>query len=168
MTVFLKKYKWSIFYWTILLCFLLYFTSRQNQYYLDQDIEEFKTRYLIPTLIWAFGLFAIGLFAFWIMKTRTAKQAAISFLSTVLTFAFIIFIFQDIFLGFALFVNRQITKGKIAKTYQASFMTGTEHSKRNFNPYEPATGRIINDKKLVNEFYKPALKQNDHFVLPMK
>jgi hypothetical protein len=168
MTAFFKKYKWTILYWAILLFFLLYFAPRQSKYYLDQDIKSFKTHYLIPTLIWFFGLLAVGLFIFWVIRTKSVKQPALWFLSTALTFAFIIFIFQDIFLGIALFANRQITKGKIAKTYQASFVAGADHSKRNFYPYDSSTKQIINDRKLINELYKSELKQNDNIALPMK
>lgn len=168
MTAFFKKYKWTILYWTILLFLLLYFAPRQSKYYLDQDIKHFKTNYLIPTLIWTFGLLAVGLLIFWSLKTKSAKKPALWFLSTVLTFAFIIFIFQDIFLGIALFANRQVTKGKIAKTYEASFMAGTDHSKSNFYPYETSTGKITHDQKLINELYQPELKQNDKIALPMR
>ncbi len=168
MTAFLKKYKWTILYWAILLFFLIYFAPRQSKYYLDQDIKQFKTLYLIPTLIWAFGLLAVGLFISWLIKTKSVKQPTLWFLSTILTFAFIIFIFQNIFLGIALFANRQVTKGKVAKTYQASFMAGTDYSKSNFYPYETSTGHIISDRKLINELYQPELKQNDKLALPMK
>lgn len=168
MTVFFKKYKWTILYWAILLFFLLYFAPRQSKYYLDQDIKQFKTLYLIPTLIWTFGFLAAGLFIFWSIKTKSVKQPTLWFLSTVLTFAFIIFFFQEIFLGIALFANRQVTKGKIAKTYEVTFTAGTDHSKSNFYPYESSTGQIINDRKLINELYQPKLKQNEKIALPMK
>jgi hypothetical protein len=155
-------------YWTILLFLLFYFAPRQSKFYLDQDIKQFKTSYLIPTLIWIFGLLAVGLFIFWMRKPRSLKNSALWFLSTALTFAFILFIFQDIFLGLALFANRQVIKGKVAKTYQASFTAGADHVKSNFYPYEPLTGKIINDRKLVNKLYRPELKQNDKVVLPMQ
>jgi small-conductance mechanosensitive channel len=167
MTAFFKKYKWTILYWAILLFFLLYFAPRQSKYYLEQDIKQFKTLYLIPTLIWTFGLLAVGLFVFWLIKTKSAKQSTIWFLSTALTFAFIIFIFQNTFLGIALFANRQITKEKVIKTYQASFMAGTDISKNNFSPYDPSTKHISIDTKLINELYHTGLKQNDTIVLAM-
>jgi hypothetical protein len=168
MTAFLKKYKWTILYWAILLFFLLYFVPNQNKYYIEQDIKQFKTLYLIPILIFAFGLFAVGLFVFGLIKTKSANQSAIWFLSIVLTFAFIIFFFQSIFLGIALFANRQVTKGKVTKIYQASFLAGAEHSKINFHPYEPSSGQLITDRILVNELYQPGLKQDDKIVLPMR
>jgi hypothetical protein len=167
MTTFFKKYKWTILYWAILLFILLYFAPRQSKYYLEQDIKQFKTLYLIPTLIWTFGLLAVGLFVFWLIKTKSAKQSAIGFLSTALTFAFIIFIFQNIFLGIALFANRQITKEKVTKIYQASFMAGADNSKNNFTPYDPLTKHISIDTKLINELYHTGLKQNDTIVMTM-
>lgn len=167
MTAFFKKYKWTILYWTILLFFLLYFAPRQSKYYLDQDIKEFKAHYLIPSLIWIFSILAVGLFVFWVIKTKSVKQPTLWFLSTVLTFVFIIFIFQNIFLGVALFANRQVTKEKVSKTYQASFMVGTDNSKANFSPYDLSTKHICIDPKLINELYHTSIKQNDTLVLTM-
>jgi hypothetical protein len=146
---------------------VLYFAPRQSKYYLDQDIKQFKTNYLIPTLIWTFGLLAVGLLVFWLIKTQSVKKSALWFLSTALTFAFIVFIFQDIFLGIALFANRQIKKEKVIKTYLASFMAGTDNSKSNFGPYDPSTKHISIDTKLINELYHTGVKQNDTLVLTM-
>jgi hypothetical protein len=167
MTAFLKKYKWTIFFWIIFLFIVLYFAPKQSRYYLDQDIEQFKTHYLIPTLIWSFGLLLVTLLVYWLLKTKSVKQSAIGFLSVALSFAFIIFIFQDIFLGVALFVNRQITRGTVIKTYQASFMAGTDNSKNNFSLYDPLTKHISLDKKLINDLYNGSLKQNDTITLTM-
>ena len=168
MTEFLKKYKWTIFYWIILLFIVLYFAPRQSKYYLDQDIKKFKTHYLIPTLIWTCGLLAVGLLVFWLLKTKAIKQSVVGFISVVVGLAFIIFIFQDIFLGVALFVNRQFKRDKVTKIYQASFMVGTDHSKNNFSPYDPSTKHISIDKKLINELYNVSLNQNDTITLTME
>ena len=168
MTAFFKKYKWTIAYWVILLFLGLYFAPTQSKYYLDQDIKEFKTLYLIPTLVWTFGLLAVGLFVFWLIRTKSIKQSPLWFLSTALTFAFIIFFFQNIFLGIALFANRQVTKGKVAKTFQTAFTAGVDQTKSNFHLYEPLTGQILFDRKLVNKLYKPELKSGDTVVLPMR
>ena len=167
MKAFFKKYKWTILYWIILLFLLLYFAPRQSKYYIDHDITQFKTLYLIPTLIWTFGLIAVGLFLFWLITTKSIKQSGLWFLSTALTFAFIIFILQSIFLGLALFANRLIVREKITKIYQASFMVGTDNSKNNFSPYEPSTKHISIDRKLINEIYHIGVKQNDTLVLTM-
>lgn len=168
MIAFVKKYSGRILFWAILLFFLLIFTPGQRKYYLDQDIKLFRTNYLIPVLAWTFGLLSFGLFVYWIIKTKSVKQPGLWFLSTALAFAFIIFIFQDIFLGIALFANRQVTKGKVAKTYQASFMAGADHSKTYFYPYETSTGKLVYDRKLINELYQPGLKQNEKIALPMR
>jgi hypothetical protein len=168
MAAFFKKYKWTMLYWVILLFFGLYFAPRQSKYYLEQDIKEFKTLYLIPTLVWTFGLLAVGLFVFWLIQTKSIKRSTLWFLLTTLTFSIIIFFFQNIFLGIALFANRQVTNGKAAKTFQATFMAGVNQTKSNFHLYEPLTGQIIVDRKLINELYKPELKQKDTVVLPMR
>ncbi len=168
MTAFFKKYYGIIFYWIIVSFILLYFAPKQSKYYLDQDIKLFKTIYLIPTLIVFFGLFAAGLFTFWLIKTKSAKKATFSFLVTALIFVFIFFIFQNVFLGLALFANRQMTKGKITKIYKASFMVGADHSKSNFYLYDSSTGQIINDKKLVNKLYRLELKQNNNIAVSME
>lgn len=148
--------------------FLLYFAPRQSDYYLDQDIKLFKTHYLIPILVWTFGLLAVGLFIYLLIKTKSVKGSTLWFISTALTFAFIIFIFQNIFLGIALFANRQVQKEKVAKTFQASFMAGAEQTMSNFHLYEPLTRQILIDRKLVNKLYRPELKQNDTVYLPMR
>ncbi len=118
--------------------------------------------------MWFFGLIAVGLFVFWLLKTKSIRQSTIGFLLISLFFTLIFFITQNIFLGIALFINRQIAKGETTKTYQASFMTGVDNSKSKFYLYEPSTGQIINDRKLINELYKSELKQNDKIILPMK
>ncbi len=151
MTAFFRQYRWTILYWTILLFLIFYFAPRQSKYYFDQDIQQFKTLYLIPTLIWTLVLLAIGLFVYWLIKTKSVKQSTLWFLSTALTFAFIFFIFQNIFLGIALFANRQITKEKIIEKYQASFMAGTDNSKNNLSLHNISTKHISIDIKLINE-----------------
>ena len=167
MTVFFKKYKWTILYGAIIFFFLFYFTPRQSKYYLDRDIKQFKAIYLIPTLIWIFGFLAFGLLVFWSIKTKSAKQSITAFLSTIFTFGFIIFFFKDIFLGIALFANRQTSKEKITQTYESYFMSDSDYSKNNFLPYDPLTKGIISDPKLINELYHPGLKQNDTVILTM-
>ena len=167
MTAFFKKYKWPILYWTILLFFLLYFAPRQSKFYLEQDIKQFKTVYLIPTLLWTFALLAVGLLVFWLVKTKSVKESILWFFATALIFAFILFFFQDIFLGMALFANRQIKKEKVVKTYEASFMTGTDNSKNNFIPYDLSTNHVASDTKLINQLYNTQVKQNDTLILTM-
>jgi hypothetical protein len=169
MTAFLKKYKWTIIYWIIILFFLLYFTPRQTKYYLNQDIEQFKTLYLIPTLIWIFGLLAAGLFVFWLIKTKSVGRSLLWFLSTTLTFAFIIFIFQDIFLGGVLFLNRQFKTGQIQKAYEVHYFADTDNALNNFIPYDIATKQsIVFDRKLQNALYQDGLKQNDTVRLQLE
>ena len=152
---------------TIIFILVFYFGPRQEKYYLDQDIKQFKTVYLVPTLIWTLGILSFGLFVFWLIKTKSFNRSVIWFLSTILTFSFIIFFFQNILLGLALFANRQIKGEKVIKTYHASFMAGTDNSKSNFILYDASTKHITSDKKLVNELYQEGIKENDTLQLTM-
>lgn len=169
MTSFIIKHKWTIIYWVVVLFSLLYFTPQQRKYYLEQDIKQFKTQHLLPTLIWVFGFIAFGLFIFWLKKTKSLLQSGVGFLKIAAIFAFIIFIFQDIFLGTALFINRQINIGNAQKTYVAHFFAGTELIKNNLMPYDLSSGKtIVFDNKLKNEVYYHGLKQNDTIRLQLK
>jgi hypothetical protein len=165
MTAFLKKHKWTILYWVILLFIVLYFAPRQNKYYLDNDIDYFKTQYLRPILLWTGGVIPVGLFLFWLIRTKSIKQSAIGFAYVVVALAFFLFIFQDIFLGASLFINRQLKRDSVQKIYQANYMAGTDQSKSNFIPYDLTTKQISIERKLINKLYTVGLKQNDTISL---
>ena len=168
MTQFFKKYKWTILYITVIIFLYCFFVPVQKEYYLESDIKKFKSQYLIPTLISLFGIISFGFFIYLLIKTRAIKQSIFHFLYTVLIFTGSILVFHDVFLGVALFLNRQIQKGKITKVYFANFITETEFNKSNFYPCDLTTGQIIIDENLKNKLYKPELKQLDQITLPMK
>ena len=168
MTEFFKKYRGKIIYLTVLTILVFYFTPRQRQYYLDQDILKFKDQYLIPALIWTFGLLAVGLLIFWLIKYKDYKKSIFGFISTVTVYAFTIFFFQDIFLGFSLFINRQSSKETIEKKYKASLIDEDEKSKNFVTFFDLASGKIVNDNKIINKFYSTELKNNDTFKLELK
>lgn len=162
------KYKWTILYWAILVFLLFYFVPKQKQYYLDDDIKQFKSTYLLPGLAIFFGILAVGLLIYWIYKGGFLIKLIKAFFWLTLYLAFLIFIFQDVFLGIALFTNRQIQTGKLAKSYKASYLAGEEPTKANFHCYDMETGKIIINSKLLNKLYRPGIQQNDILVLPMK
>jgi hypothetical protein len=169
MKSFIIKHKWTVIYWFIVLFSLFYFTPQQRKYYLDQDIKQFKTQSLLPALIWIFGFIAFSLFIFWLKRTKSLLQSGVGFLKLAAIFAFIIFIFQDIFLGTALFINRQISIGNSQKTYTAHSFSGTELAKNNFILYDLSSkNSIVFDNKLKNEVYYHGLKQNDTIRLQLK
>ena len=167
MKKFVQKYKWRILYFSILLFLLLFFAPAQHKYYLDEDIQVFRSVHFIPALILIFGFVSIALFIYWLFSTRSLKKSTRRLLSISLVFAFVLFVFQDIFLSIGLFANRQVAKEKITKVYYTSFMAGTDHSKKYMIVYEPLTGHSSGDKKLVNELYQAGLKERDTVKLSM-
>ena len=165
MKAFLNKHKRAILFWVIFLSIVLYFAPRQSEYYLDNDISDFKKHNLQPTLIWTGSILCIGLLVFWLIKTKSIKQLLTPFLSVTLTTAAFLFIFQDIFLAASLFVNRQFKRDNIQKNYIANYMSDTDQTKSNFIPFDISENQMSIDKKLINKLYKVGLKQNDTIPL---
>jgi len=165
MKAFLLKYKRKIIFWIVFLAIVLYFAPRQHDYYLDGDIDNFKSTYLVPTLIWT-GLVTSIIIVFIVFaKTKSIKHSAASFFSVGVTLAFFLFIFQDIFLGAALFLNRQFRRDYIQRTYVAGYWVGASETKENFVPRDLSTKYTSIDKKLINKLYNPGLKSKDTIIL---
>ncbi|MGC4104071.1 hypothetical protein [Ferruginibacter sp.] len=168
MIAFIKKYKWKIVYWIILLFVVLYFAPDQNKYYLDDDIKNFKTRHLQPVLVYTGIITPVGFFIYRLINTRSVKQAAIGFAYLAFTLACLLFIFRDVLLGASLFLNRQFKKSTVQKLYQATYLAGGDHAKKNFVPYDLATKQISIDNKLINKLYSSDLSQNDTIRLNLE
>lgn len=65
-------------------------------------------------------------------KTKSLKPSDVLFLSVGVTHALYLFIFQDLFLGGALFLNRQFKRDTLNKPYLIGYMAGTDKTKDNF------------------------------------
>jgi len=102
---------------------------------------------------------------FVLKKTKSIRQAGFAFLSVGVTAAFYLFIFQDLFLGASLFINRQIKRNSIQRIYVVNYLAGTDKTKDNFFPYDLLTKHSSSDRKLINKLYNQALKQNDTVIL---
>ena len=153
MKAFLTKYKWKIIFWLVFGTIVLYFIPRQTSYYLEDDIDWFKKGYLSSFLIWTGIILSLVVLGLLLFKTRSIKQSAISFIVASATIAFLLFIFQDIFLGTALFVNRQFKSGEIKRGYVVNYMAVANRTKTNFDLYDIKTGHISIDHKLINILY---------------
>jgi len=167
MTAFLNKHKRTIIFWIVFSSIVLYFAPRQSEYYFDNDIKHFKTQYLQPILVWTGVAISVGLFLYWLVTTKSVKQSTISFGYVVLTLAFYLFIFQNMFLGASLFINRQFKSESLEKSYRVTYMTGRDNSKANFIPYDITAKQISIDRKLINKLYTADLKQNDTIKLKL-
>lgn len=168
MKQFLKKYQSRIIFWGILILIVVYLAPRQRNFYLNEDIEYFETKYLTPILIgvWIFvsALFLI----FLLVKVRPLVNAFYTTLYISVFVAFFLFIFQDLFLAGSLFINRQFKRESITKTYLASYLYGTDINKSNFFPYDISSKHISIDSKLKEQLYYPELKQNDTIILQLE
>jgi hypothetical protein len=161
MKAFLSKYKWRIVYWTVFLAIVLYFVPRQSNFYLDNDIKAFKQTYLTRILLWTGSVASVAVFILVLVNAKSLKQSATAFISAAVTIAFLLFIFQDVFLGFALFLNRQFKLDTFQKSYAIGYLADTEQTKHNFVPYDIAAKQTTVDKKLIDKIYRQDLKQFD-------
>jgi len=168
MKQFLKKHRSRIIFWGIFILIVVYLAPRQSNFYLDEDIEYFKTKYLTPTLIGVWIFASVVFLIFLLAKVRPLMEAfyTILYFSTVV--GFFLFIFQDIFLAGSLFINRQFKRESITKTYLASYLYGTDINKSNFFPYDISNKHIATDSKLKEQLYYPGLKQNDTIILQLE
>ena len=165
MRTFLLKYKTQIIFWIIFSAIVLYFAPRQHDYYLDDDIDSFKEAHLTPFLVWTSIIVSILVTVVVFVYTKSFKKAGISLLSVSVILAFYLFIFQDIFLGGALFLNRQYKRDTLSKPYVISYMAGTDKKRDNFYPYDLSSKHFSIDRKLLNKLYSFEKNQNDTVIL---
>jgi hypothetical protein len=165
MKQYLKKHQWQLIFGSIFLILVLYFAAKQKDFYLEDDIETFKTQYLQPGLIVAgFGAFVVIL-VLSIIKIRPFIDAMYAtFYLTAMT-ATLLFIFQNLFLAGTLFLNRQFNRGSITRAYVANYTIESDTNKKNFFPYDASSKYFPADPKLKERLYYPGLKPNDTITL---
>ena len=78
-----------------------------------------------------------------------------------------LFILQDLFLGAALFLNRDFKRGELQKKFLVDYMAGEDKTKESFVPYDLATQKISIERKLINKLYDPMLKRGDTITLQL-
>ncbi len=165
MKAFFLKYRRAIIFWVVFSAVVLYFGLGQHSHYLDSDIETFRKNYLAAFLVWTGVVISFFVFFVILLKTRSIIQSGFYLLITSAVLAFYFFIFQNIFLGASLFLNRQFKCGTLQKSYIANFMAGTEQTRNSFIPYDLSTNHSSTDQKLINGLYAPGIKQNDTVTL---
>lgn len=165
MITFFRKYRQRIIFWIIFLAIALYFAPRQRGFYLDADINQFKSQYFFPTLFWVWGILMFALLLFLIRKSESIKQSFQTFLYGMLMSAGFLFIFNNIFLSAALFINRQIRVGSVTRSYVAGYIIGAPKSKQSFYLIDIPDGKFNSGNKLINLVYKPDIKDRDTVVL---
>lgn len=166
MKTFLIKHKSAILYWLIFSGIILIFVPRQKAYYLQADVDTFQDKYLMPGLFWIWGVICVLFLLLLFINTRSIKNSVISFLYTSLIAACLLFIFKDIFLGGALFVNKLYTRGNAQKVYSVVHIN-SEEDKTSFILLDVATNRSAYDEMLEEKLYQPNLKLKDTVKLPV-
>ena len=165
MITFFRKYRQHIIFWILFLAIALCFAPRQRDFYLDADINQFKSQYFFPTLFWVWGILMLALLLFLIRKSESIKQSFQTFLYVMLMSAGFLFIFNNIFLSAALFINRQIRIGSVTRSYVAGYIIGASKSKQSFYLIDIPEGKFNSGNKLINQVYKPDIKDRDTVVL---
>lgn len=162
---FLKKHKRLIIFWIIFLFILFYFTPRQSNYYLDNDIKKFKDLYMlrVSILIWCIlmGFFIIPLYKYF----ESIKQSLKALIYMAIMIAFHLFVFQNIILSTVLFINRQLKSEIITRTYIARYFLGEIKSKENFDLSDLSDKNGYKDEKLINRVYKQGINDGDTIVI---
>ncbi|MCX6316621.1 MAG: hypothetical protein NTW29_04985 [Bacteroidetes bacterium] len=161
MEKFLKEHKLRIIFIIALTFLVIFWGPAQQLYYTSNDIRQFKKDWLATILIGLGTSISLVLFAYVWYHTPSFRQAGIFVLVVCVLQAFYLFIFQDIVLNTVLFLNRQLSRGEVHKTYLASYMNGTEHKKANLLLYDISTDKIIFDETITDKIYQPALKNKD-------
>lgn len=160
MKAFLAKHKWTIVYWIIFLSIVFYFAPKQKDYYLTADVTLFKKQYLRPVLLAAYIVACSVFFIIFSSKAKSLKQIIGPSLYLSALVGILLFIFQDLFLTGALFVNRQFKKGHLQRKYIANYYY-EEPNVKNFTLYDFSLKQINNDQKLKDKLYKPSIKIGD-------
>ncbi|MEO6231168.1 MAG: hypothetical protein ABIP10_13625 [Ferruginibacter sp.] len=161
MKKFILKYKWNICFLIISLPLILVFEPKQKAYYLDIDINSFKSEYFTPVLIWTWIVLTVALFLYLIATIKLFQQTLLSVLNFSLYIGLFLLTFQDTILSGALFINRQFEQSRYTKIYVAGYMVGAEGNKETFHLYDISTKNISTEKKLINRLYNPELKSRD-------
>ena len=111
--------------------------------------------------MWTGIVTSIAIFILVLIKAKSLKQSATAFVSAGVTIACFLFIFQNVFLGFSLFLNRQFKRDTVQKTYVVNYLAGTDQIKNNFFPYDIAAKQPTTDKKLIDKIYRQDLRLSD-------
>ncbi len=165
MKAFLLKHKRTIIYWVVLLSIIFWLGPMQQDYYLDSDMDNFKSTYLLPVLIWLGVGLAVNLFFVELFESKSFIQSGNVFFYSGFYIAMYLILFQNLFLDAALFVNRLYKRETVEKTYTVGYFWGEENTFNGFLPYDVKTKDICTDRKLKNKLYQPSLKKGDTIVL---
>jgi len=150
MLKFLKKYKYSLLFLSLFLCADIFILPKQESYYFDYDIEDFKTTSFHVVLF----IFELVIFTFIVIAAikvvRALEDYVIAFFNLIYAMAvtfFVTLMLHSMFLCGALYLNRQVTKGEVKRTFLVESKEIRDGNKYGLFLYEPAL-----HKSLVKDF----------------
>lgn len=130
----LNKYKFQIIYYVILSLLLFLFVPNQEDYYLDNDISNFKDKYYWKTSFIVIGIIAFLFFLKLIIKKVSLEEKLNKvFVSIIIGFLFAAF-FQPIIISSFLYINRCKKVNTITEKYKIIDIEGNNliaHNKKN-------------------------------------
>jgi hypothetical protein len=159
----LNKYKFKIIYIVILSLLLFVFVPNQEDYYLDNDIINFKDKFY-----WKTSFIVIGIIAFLFFIKLAIKKVALEeklnkvFASIIIGFLFAVF-FQPIIISSFLYINRCEKVNSITEKYKIMYIEGNDLIAYNKKNKETIFARDFN--KFLIKTNINTLKINDTLKL---
>lgn len=104
---------------------LFLFVPNQEKYYLESDISSFVATSKLRFVYYAiFAVIVIILFKRLKINRNSSKKKILNFLIGLGIFSLLFFfVFDKIFIGFGLYINRQFPKETVEKSYQIAAVT---------------------------------------------
>lgn len=104
---------------------LFLFVPNQEKYYLESDISSFVATSKLRFVYYAiFAVIVIILFKRLKINRFSSKKKILNFLTVLGIFSLLFFfVFNKIFIGFCLYINRQFPKETVEKSYQIAAVT---------------------------------------------
>lgn len=104
---------------------LFLFVANQEKYYLESDISSFVATSKLRFVYYAiFAVIVIILFKQLKINRNSSKKEILNSLVGLGIFSLLFFfVFNDIFIGFGLYINRQFPKETVEKSYQVAAVT---------------------------------------------
>ncbi|QEC66551.1 hypothetical protein FRZ67_04285 [Panacibacter ginsenosidivorans] len=161
MKKFIIKYKGTILFYSILIIAFWFFKPYQNKFYLDADINAFKSKYYISMLLVVGLSLLIVFFVIAFLKLKNIKDSLILTLYSLFYIATLLFFGQDLILATVLFINRQFDKEQITKDYIVTSLAGNPIERNNFFLFDLESKRINSENKLIDKVYNAKLNTKD-------
>lgn len=145
---------------------LFLFVPNQEKYYLESDISSFVSESKLRFVFYAiFAVIVLILFKRFKINRNSSKKKILNFLIGLGIFSLLFFfVFDKIFIGFGLYINRQFPKETVEKSYQIAAVTDQTLLAQNTDDDRAII--LKNDyQKIIGSSDLSKLKENEILVL---